>query len=734
MTHRPARLQRARRSALAALAGPVLAAQAAPPEPAPVQQVEIRSDGQAQRRADLAGRQVVARDELLRHGDTRLADALQRVPGISVEGRGQATELKLGGLGGGYTQLLLNGVPVPPGFSLDSIALESIERVEIVRGATVQSSQAVAGSINLVTRRTAAAATRELKLALASQWGRPQASAAVDLGDREGRASWGLGVVASSERLRWPAVFVQERREGEAATLTQRTRTDKHEDDQTDALSLNPRLTWKQEDADGGSWQFGTDHSLRYAVSRGGVTDHRTPLDGPPPAQQDSHLALNYERLFWRGRAQLQARAAGGAQTELRLNATHARRDQDSRLQGWDFTPRLVQDTAVQGLAIDQSLVLNANHQRPLGDAHRLDTGAEWEQARRREDRVQVEQALPGGLPPENLDERYDARVRRVALYLQDEWSVAAGTEAQLGVRVERLHTDSEGNVFDAVRQSHRLVGPVARLATTPGGGLGTFKLGLSRGFRLPAPRDVMPRRYVPVEVSPTTPAFTGNPDLRPERAWSLDASWQRAPQSTPGGWVLSAALRRIDDVILDRLVAQPQVQSAPWLLERFNGGRAWAASLEIEGRGEAPGLLDDAAPLRWQASVALNRSRLSGVAAERPAIAGQAPWQLKLDLTQVLLPGWTAQLGLLARGAAVADQPSERRLAYPSRHSMSAGLTWQPRPRTTWRLSAAQLAATDEVDEKTVRTTEGGVPVTYHAREAWQRETLWRVAFETGF
>lgn len=734
MTHAPARMQRARRSALAALAGPLVAAQAAPPEPAAPQQIEIRVDAQAQRRADLAGRQVVTRDELLRHGDTRLADALQRVPGVGVEGRGQATELKLGGLGSGYTQLLLNGVPVPPGFSLDSVALESIERVEIVRGATVQTSQAVAGSINLVTRRTAPAATREAKLGLASQWGRPQASVALDLGDRAGDTRWGLGLVASSERLRWPAVFEQERREGDAGTLTQRTRTDKHEDDRTDALSLNPRLSWKREDGDGGSWQFGTDHSLRYAVSRGGVSDRRTPLEGPPPAQQDSQLALNYDRLFWRGRAQLQARAAGGAQTELRLNATHARRDQDSRLLGQDFTPLLVQDSTVQGRAIDQQWVLNLDHQRPLGEAHRLDAGLEWEQARRREDRVQVEQALPGGLPPENLDERYDARVRRAALYLQDEWTVGAGTEAQLGLRVERLHTDSEGNVFDGVRQSHRLVGPVARLAVTPGDGLGTFKLGLSRGFRLPAPRDVMPRRYVPVAVSPTTPASTGNPDLRPERAWSLDASWQRAPQPTPGGWVVSAALRRIDDVILDRLVAQPQVQSAPWLLERFNGGRAWAASLEFEWRGEAPVGLFDGAPLRWSSSLAFNRSRLSGVAGEHPAIAGQAPWQLKLDLTQPIAPGWTAQLGGLARGAAVADQPAERRLAYPSRHSLSAGLSWQPRPRSTWRLSAAQLAATDEVDEKTVRTSEGGVPVTYRSSEAWQRETLWRVAFETGF
>lgn len=41
-----------------------------------------------------------------------------------------------------------------------------------------------------------------------------------------------------------------------------------------------------------------------------------------------------------------------------------------------------------------------------------------------------------------------------------------------------------------------------------------------------------MPRRCVAIETSPTAPAFTGNPDLQPERAWRLDASWLRRRRS----------------------------------------------------------------------------------------------------------------------------------------------------------------------------------------------------------
>lgn len=700
-------------------------------EAATLQRVEIRADADAQRRADVAGRQVVGREELLRHGDVRLVDSLQRVPGISVETRGNSTELKLSGLGVGYAQILLNGEPLPRGVTLDSIALDSIERVEIVRGATVQSSQAIAGSINLITRRVSTVVTRDTRLSLSSQWGRPQISAALNLGGNAGRTTWGLGAVLSREHQLWPATFVQERRDGEAETLSQRTLIRKREFDDTDAISLNPRLAWKREAEGGGSWQLSTDHSLRYSSSSGGVQDLREAQFGPAPAQQSSTMAVSYRRVFWRGRAQALYRERDGAQFEARLSVTHSSRDQHAHSQGYDIGGQQVQDTRVDGLAVDQSLVLNINHQRPLGYSHRLDLGTELEQARRREDRLQVELPLPGGLPPENLDERYDANVQRWALYVQDDWSLSQGTAMQLGMRLERLDTVSEGNVFDRVEQSHHLVGPMLRISTQASKSLGTFKLGLSRGFRLPTPRDVMPRRYAPIEVAPTTPAQSGNPDLRPERAWSLDGSWHKPWAAVNGELVVSPSLRRIDDVILDLLVYQPDVLTAPWLLRRFNGGDAWTAGLEVELKGQTTHSWIVGAPLRWQASLALARSRLMNVEGERPALPGQAPWEVKLNLTQRFSPAWTGQLGLEARGADRADLPSARRVENLGRHSLSAGLSWQPRPRETWRLSVAQIGATDSVSLKSVSISDGSGSIRYEAREAWHRELVWRLGLD---
>ncbi len=94
----------------------------------------------------------------------------------------------------------------------------------------------------------------------------------------------------------------------------------------------------------------------------------------------------------------------------------------------------------------------------------------------------------------------------------------------------------------------------------------------------------------------------------------------------------------------------------------------------------------------------------------------------------------WTAQLGAEARGAALADQPTGRRIETLGRHSLTAGLNWQPQRGRTWRFSATQLGASDAVDIKSVRTLEAGGPVNYLAREAWHRDTVWRLGLDSAF
>ena len=77
------------------------------------------------------------------------------------------------GLGSGYTQILLDGERVQGGLSLDSIDPDQVERIEILRAPTAETgAQAIAGTINIVTREGFTKRLNDLKLGVGLENGR----------------------------------------------------------------------------------------------------------------------------------------------------------------------------------------------------------------------------------------------------------------------------------------------------------------------------------------------------------------------------------------------------------------------------------------------------------------------------------------------------------------------------------------------------------------------------------
>ncbi|MDT0675282.1 TonB-dependent receptor [Autumnicola musiva] len=90
-----------------------------------------------------------------------LADGLNYQPGVRVETNCQNcgfTQVRLNGLGGEYTQILLNSRPVFSAlngvYGLEQIPISTIERVEVVRsgGSALFGSNAIAGTVNVITK------------------------------------------------------------------------------------------------------------------------------------------------------------------------------------------------------------------------------------------------------------------------------------------------------------------------------------------------------------------------------------------------------------------------------------------------------------------------------------------------------------------------------------------------------------------------------------------------------
>ena len=137
--------------------------------PTDLGQVEIRSNRNNDtevRRESSASKIVIGREEIEKQGDATLGEVLKRLPGVTVQGApGRGGAIRMRGLGGGYTQILLDGERVPPGFSVDSLTPEQVEKIEIMRAPTAETgARAIAGTINIVLREGQKANPDDLKI------------------------------------------------------------------------------------------------------------------------------------------------------------------------------------------------------------------------------------------------------------------------------------------------------------------------------------------------------------------------------------------------------------------------------------------------------------------------------------------------------------------------------------------------------------------------------------------
>lgn len=108
---------------------------------------------------------VVDREMLVQLNKTNLADVLQSVPGVLIEQQGGPGGLAVASIRGGesnYTVVMIDGLAMnDPGnsrggaFDLNSINVDSIERIEVVRGpqSAIYGADALAGVINIISLR-----------------------------------------------------------------------------------------------------------------------------------------------------------------------------------------------------------------------------------------------------------------------------------------------------------------------------------------------------------------------------------------------------------------------------------------------------------------------------------------------------------------------------------------------------------------------------------------------------
>lgn len=621
------------------------------------------------RRRQPVAKQLYGRDELDKYGDTQLSDVLKRLPGINVSGG----QLRMRGLGGAYTQILVNGEPAPPGFSLDNLNPAQVERLEVSKAPTAdQSAQAIAGTLNIILKDAPRVVQKDLRLGMAYASEKPVVNAGFTYGDR---IVGGLGFVLPITVNQWN--FVNESdgdrvRDGGLTGLRNsgRDRSFGH------GFNMAPRLNWKLGDDETLSVQgffvqnrFRSDGSNATEVL---FSDESDPSKSViPPSLLD---ATRNRGTFQAQRINLQYNNRFGEDRRIELRAGAGSGGADFNFEFFgrnkDGTPAI--DRLTTGENRNRNATLSGKYSQYAGEAHTITTGAELERRTRdesrrtqqfdyRKDNPKWEDLLTGveGQP-------FDATITRSAVYVQDEWEISPQWSAYAGVRHEQIKTTSEGAGGEFASTS-KVTTPLLHLNFKPDPkGRDLVRASLTRSYKAADVQQLIARPTVNTDYevrgpnarinTELAPDRIGNPQLKPELATGLDVAYERY---LPAGGLVSVGVfhRRITNLIRTdrpRLMTVDYADTQRYVITQVNLSKATTQGLEFEVKGRAaelfPSLFEPSTNLNLRASLNLYRSTVADIPGPDNRLEGQQPWQFNFgaDYRMKSLPinmGFSAQI-----------------------------------------------------------------------------------------
>ncbi|CDG85925.1 TonB-dependent receptor plug domain-containing protein [Janthinobacterium agaricidamnosum] len=716
----PFRTQRCR-LLLLLLAGTMCAAtarHAAAAGPVKMETVEVRADtsGYDARRDDTANKVVVQHDEIMKFGDTMVSDVLKRLPGITVSGApGRGGEIRMRGLGSGYTQILLNGERAPAGFSIDSLAPGVIERIEVQRAASAEfSTEAIAGTINIVLKKAIGTAQREFKPAVGGGGGYFMPGFNLQLSDRKDDMSYSLAVNGVYNHIRRDNPSWDEA-DDETGTATLRRASGNRSDGIFRGLFLVPRVSWTLAGGDTLTLQafvnatrFSQDSAIHTATTLGAPP----PYPGSDDTIRDSGALLRTD-LSW------MHKLGGGAKLDSKAGFTVSGNDSDLDQTGF-FTPAVPTLRRRVGIhSVERGLSWTGKYLSTAVNAHALSLGWDSSYSRRAEDRSQRDSVPSGWVEAGNEDSA--AQVSRLALYAQDEWDVSPAYALYMGARWEGIRVRSDVNGYAGTSSSHVWSPLLQMLYKIPGTKSDQLRLALTRTYKAPAAANLTPRRLLSINNSPTEPDRQGNPGLRPELALGIDASYQHY-WAERALFSASVSGRGISNYTRTAL----SLSDGRWMAMPVNDGGARTYSVELEVKFPLRTLWRAAPALDVRASASRNWSRVESVPGPDNRLDQQTPLSAML--------GADYRIGQVSVGSSLTFKNggpvriSDTQAAYQSvRRDLDAYVLWKVRPKDHLRFGLSNILRQDQVSEK-IYLDQGGVlrrislaPGTLQARLTWE-------------
>jgi iron complex outermembrane receptor protein len=294
-------------------------------------------------------------------------------------------------------------------------------------------------------------------------------------------------------------------------------------------------------------------------------------------------------------------------------------------------------------------------------------------------------------------------------LYVQDEWELSPQWSTYLGLRSERIQTQSRG-LADAVNNTSQVTTPLWHLNyKLDPKGKDMVRASLTRSYKAPELSALMARPSYSTLFTDLTlpnteasPDRRGNPALKPELATGLDVAFE-SYMAGGGLFSIGAFHRSVTNLI--RNVTQPEtapgatVQRYVSTPVNFSKARTTGLELELKGRASEllPALFDAKTALNLRAALNYYRSEVLALDGPNNRLDGQQPWSGNLGF-DYRLAQWPLTTGasLAYTPGYVTRQTAVQSLEQTRARALDVFAVWTFSRSMSLRVAANNLAPLD--------------------------------------
>ena len=572
------------------------------------------------RQDDTATKIVVNAEEIRKYGDTQVLDVLKRLPGVTVLG----SSIRLRGLGNGYTQILIDGDRPPPGFSIDNLSPDLIEKIEIIRAATAEfSTQAIAGTINIVMKKKYSVSQRTVNAGWYRGTGYTSKNLNTQIADTVGKLAFSVGAYGGNSTN--DANFKGDSIGFDPAgnkILERFTRS--HNEGGNKFFGLFSTLAWTLSGGDSFTMRPSI-NAYRYNNKSNGQTDY---LLGETTIYPISRGRTEGGGDTFSNNANLILKLKEGAKLDLKFNLVFSNRDNDSFNNSFDT--RNVQTLERNTLAPskDNSISFAGKYSTPIIEGHSLVAG--WDVGLNRNYSSTKLTEINVAAPLIDTLEEYRAKVQKLAFFAQDEWNVLPNWSVYFGLRWEGVDTTGSGNSIDTAKNRSSVASPLFQtLWKFPDKSGRQFRLALTRTYKAPDTLSLIPRVFRSTVNTSTAPDFqTGNANLKPELATGVDIAYEHF-WAKGASMSLSATVRNLTDYNSRSIL----FIGNRWVNTPLNKGNATSRSIEFDAKFPLETVYKDAPPIDFRYNMARNFSRVEEVPGPNNRLDQQVPFNATLGL-----------------------------------------------------------------------------------------------------